>query len=112
MPGGGSDERRVDDNVVVVAARAAVEGAPAGHEAQLGAGGRAVDGLRGEPVLRVERHGDDREANRAPVRTGDVDQVTRPEGPEPEEHAGAVAGVDVPADDRGPLVAGDDPRAV
>src|SRR3954470_9090755 len=99
----GSDQRGVDDDVVVVAARAPVEGAPAGHEAQLRAGGRPVDGLRREPVLRVERHGDDREANGASVRTGDVNQVTGTEAAEPKEHAGAVAGVDVPADDRGSL---------
>src|SRR3954471_7909034 len=46
----------VDDDVVLVAACGAVEGAAAGDEADLGVGGVAVDVQGGELVLGEARH--------------------------------------------------------
>src|SRR6202050_3971394 len=97
------------DDVAEVAADGLVEEAAAGNKAQVGGGGGAVYRGRRELVLGVGPDAGDGEDRQRPVGAFDVDALAGAHGPQPEEDARPVAGVDVARDDRGPGRAG--PRA-
>src|SRR5689334_1894845 len=100
-----SDQRRVDDDVVPVAAGGLVVAAPAGDQPQLGFGRVAVDGLRGEAVLGDLLGPAHPEPGRGAVLPGHLDLVARAEFLEPEEDPRLPVAVDVAEQDGGTRLA-------
>src|SRR3954471_14373400 len=97
---------RVDDGVVEVMARGAVEVARAGDEPQGPRAPEAVDLLRRELSLGVRRRSLDDDPRHAAVATPDADDVATAQRADPEEDSRTGGRVDVAGDDGGPGLSG------
>src|SRR5262249_46353121 len=95
-----------------IAARLRVERSAAGDELQPAVTVRSVDGVRRESRLQIYRYHADHEMCDDAICQRDVDVISRPQGPQLEEHRWSLVGVDVAENDRRTHLAGRWPEPV